>query len=409
MYNKASNYKYNIWVESAIFLVFLLSFYLSYVRYVFYSYDNMLIILGSGILMMLLFYIFHVGGFRYNWSSVEVLLWIVFHFYMLIVGVFFSKDFDYQHGLWVTISKYQVLFISVYLISIIKKNIDWFSYIIVITNIFIVITLIYNPVEYRGLGRLTLSEALNPNNLGMWLSFAIWSVLFLIGRNKIKGLYGGIIISLFTYGIFFTGSRKSLLAAVLMIVLWIVLCHFYDPRRRNIMSRYIYPIIIGYVALLVLSPYYYNSALSDRMQNLGNEIVSGGGRWALYKYGFEYFLESPIFGVGYGGYRVLFGRFYSHSTIVEIIVSGGLIGAIIYFSIYVILLIKLLKLSFYSHYKKINKYIIIDHRAVFILLLTMLFYSTVIIHPYDLNSMAVLGLIMGMVTYSSNKNNLITY
>jgi len=87
-------------------------------------------------------------------------------------------------------------------------------------------------------------------------------------------------------------------------------------------------------------------------------------------------------------------------------VSGGLIGGIIYFSVYIMLFLKLFRLSFLSNTEKYNQ-TIVDIRAVFILFLGMLFYATVIIHPYDLHSMVILGLITGMVNYSSDRNNLI--
>ena len=239
----------------------------------------------------------------------------------------------------------------------------------------------------------------------MGLSFATWTVLYLIGRKKVKLLFGIALISLFLYGIFLTGSRKSLLAVILMVLLWLILCYNNIEKKKTLYKNmYLVMILLGAISLL--SPYYYDSTISERMRSFGDEIGSGIGRWALYESGYKYFLESPIFGYGYGGFKLLYGRFYSHSTIVEIFVSGGLIGGIIYFSVYIMLFLKLFRLSFLSNTEKYNQ-TIVDIRAVFILFLGMLFYATVIIHPYDLHSMVILGLITGMVNYSSDRNNLI--
>ena len=193
-----------------------------------------------------------------------------------------------------------------------------------------------------------------------------------------------------------TGSRKSLIAVLLVLLLWTLLCYMQIKKSKHVIWNIFAISLIVYIVLLFLKPYYSDSILSSRMSFIGNEFEGGGyGRWGLYNYGYELMKTSPMFGYGYGGFKVLYGRFYSHATLVEIPVSGGIIGSILYFSAYILLYMKLFKHSFRN--KRVYGNIVQkeEARLLFILLIMLMFYSTVIIHPYDLNSMAMIGLLIG--------------
>src|SRR5690606_38894927 len=65
--------------------------------------------------------------------------------------------------------------------------------------------------------------------------------------------------------------------------------------------------------------------------------------------GWKYFTKKPLFGYGINNFRTLFGRetglyTYSHFTPVELVIGFGFIGVILYYSIYWILIKRLIKM-----------------------------------------------------------------
>lgn len=58
--------------------------------------------------------------------------------------------------------------------------------------------------------------------------------------------------------------------------------------------------------------------------------------------GLEAFVEKPLFGHGTGYSYVLFGT-YSHNNLVELLMNYGLVGFCLYYGLYLVLIVKLLK------------------------------------------------------------------
>jgi O-antigen ligase len=74
----------------------------------------------------------------------------------------------------------------------------------------------------------------------------------------------------------------------------------------------------------------------------------------LIKKGMEYFWKRPITGYGLDNFRIItnYSNLYSHNNFIEILFSSGVIGFCIYYSKYLLLLIKqcTLKLTKSNHY-----------------------------------------------------------
>ena len=112
------------------------------------------------------------------------------------------------------------------------------------------------------------------------------------------------------------------------------------------MLAYVLVAAIAVVAVIYFKTGYRNTASFQRMQSL----YEGGStftREAMYRRGWELFEQNPLFGVGYNQFRVVSGfGTYSHSTYAEILSSGGIMGAFIYFVPIIAACFSLLKKTF---------------------------------------------------------------
>ena len=106
---------------------------------------------------------------------------------------------------------------------------------------------------------------------------------------------------------------------------------------------------------MTVDPLY--NVLGSRMEELVNGVLGGNAdssfdtREEMAQLGIKWFWEKPFLGYGLGNYSMLYGALtgrytYSHNNFVEILVSGGLVGFIIYYSIYAFIFIKLFKSVF---------------------------------------------------------------
>ncbi|WP_335341999.1 O-antigen ligase family protein [Bacillus alkalicola] len=93
-----------------------------------------------------------------------------------------------------------------------------------------------------------------------------------------------------------------------------------------------------------------------RYLELYSSLLGDGGdgttRLNMIKWGFGWFLESPIWGYGIGNYRMLLfeviGReSYAHNNFIELLVGVGIIGFILYYFMYFYV--------FYNLYQLIKK------------------------------------------------------
>ena len=182
----------------------------------------------------------------------------------------------------------------------------------------------------------------NANIFAYHMLFGVFAVLF-FWRERQKWLNSTLIylaLALMSAAIVASGSRKNFLAEVFFFNLWIINCY----GKQIFRSRF------GLIGLLfiVFSIYYFidftlsSSITGERIFAIENEYQHGYGlskRQKMYEEGFRLIKEHPVFGVGMNQYILLaedvYG--YSHSDFIEVMAGSGIFGAIIYYSIFVVL------------------------------------------------------------------------
>lgn len=376
-----------------------MTIYSSTIQNVLFKIPYAMLILGGSILFSYGFAISDKPFTFHDALTKEDILLFYFMVHVFIAGLLFAPDRNGHVSQWVTCLEY--LFIQAVIASIIKRSgTNTFHMLLLANAILLAGIFLRNPINYLGTGRYSISEEVNPNGLGLGFVAGIWAALYRQSDKKQPLIITSIFVVLFGYCIFLTGSRKSLIGAGLAVVLWLLFCFFPSLKKKNTWggllsfgALLVFVIIIAWIFLDM----YANSTIATRMGDLFYE-ASEGKRSDMYREGYELVKRNPIFGIGFQGFKFYFGK-YSHATIVEIPVSGGVIGTILYFGAYLISLRRII--CIFKKTKGINSFESEHWKAKMLLVLwiVLVFFTVCIIHPYQFDSSINFGILFGGSAY----------
>ena len=192
------------------------------------------------------------------------------------------------------------------------------------------------------------SEFLNSNTLGMCASFAIIINLYLVLSKRIP-LWTMILAFFGAVVVFASGSRKALFSLFIGVLLYLMVRSFRKDQRTLPFLRFLIavPIVIILIYNVLQLPIF--AGMMNRVEGMLN-IFNGGTveksamiRMSLVQLGVNLFKQHPILGIGIDNprlftYGVVGESYYLHNNFIEILSSGGIVGTIIYYWIYVKLL-----------------------------------------------------------------------
>lgn len=199
------------------------------------------------------------------------------------------------------------------------------------------------PAIMAGGSRIGDSASGNVNALAINLCsfFAVLSFeAIYLERKRLFPLL--VILSLF---ILLTGSKKGVVGIFIIIVI------LFAGKYRLKVWKYILPIIILLLVYeLIMNNSYFYAIIGRRVDAFFSALEtkqsnnSTGERLSMYQLGWNYFRSSPWLGNGYG-YFAKYSLFstYSHSNYIELLVSFGLLGFLLYYSQYIRIIIKVIK------------------------------------------------------------------
>ena len=286
-------------------------------------------------------------------------------------GVFLFSVFCFVSSLWSwnvsntierSITMIELLVMIILLYPIISKSMSiddvlscqkWAGYLVVI------ITILYFGFDrvvssFSGETRLD-GDFLNGNLLGMLAATSVVIALYEIIAKKYK--ISDFLVILCIIVIAGSESRKafiSLLFGCLMILFTI------KTDKKTTWLKRIGAVLISIILISFLLSYLnVFSGLEDRLQSLLNLFFHHGltdhssiTRQRLVEIGLAQFKETPMGGIGVGNtnylaYSSLGKDYYLHNNYVELLASAGIIGFAIYYSLYIFLIVRLIK-----NYKK---------------------------------------------------------
>ncbi len=200
---------------------------------------------------------------------------------------------------------------------------------------------------------ITSGANLSENDTGAIMAFGCFALLYTWHKKEKPSLLLSIlkvigVIACVTV-IFLSGSRKSIIAVVLMAVLWLLLCirdYFKAINLKVILVIAVAGIVTYAIISKWLLPYAEQTSLYRRLFGSAAELAanSDASRVRLIQYALQDFLQHPLAGLGFAQFQRHHGN-YSHCTYVEPLACSGIIG-LLYLYPYFTITKKQLQLSF---------------------------------------------------------------
>jgi O-antigen ligase len=217
----------------------------------------------------------------------------------------------------------------------------------------------------------------NSNAISIALNYCVFISVILLNdtKNFRKILFLNFIIFISLYMIVMTVSRKGFLAGSLLFVLYL---NSISNSKIKILSVLMSLVLIFYFSFSFLKFEEFETAsdfLFDRMEGAadfeGQDVdASTEKRINLIESGWNMFLEKPVLGWGINTFVVFHDGYYAHNNFIELLFGVGMIGAIIYYFIYL------------SLYKKAFYLLNGRERQYFIIIFTFFLFMDVILVSY---------------------------
>lgn len=185
-------------------------------------------------------------------------------------------------------------------------------------------------------------------------------ILFIYSKKRIEKIEWSIVAIFLVAVTLYTGSRKGVIIIIATLLIYSFYANKGNKRIRNICFAVV-ALVISYVFIMNNEQLYI--LVGARIERMFQELTghrtteqSMSMRMLMITYGMRWFTERPILGYGLGNYSLLFSRTfgldtYSHCNYVEILVSGGVAGFIIYYSVYIRIFIKYINEMIRRHNK----------------------------------------------------------
>ncbi|TKD70735.1 O-antigen ligase family protein [Pseudalkalibacillus hwajinpoensis] len=240
------------------------------------------------------------------------------------------------------------LFFYTALISLIDSDskFNWILRAIVIAGLILIVrVIIMTPFDVWGTDRLGANLGLNPNTIGIALTYSSIASVY-IAKKSNKTIYYLFLIPFIVISLM-TGSRKAFLALLGGVSLFLFI------SIRRVKNKSLVSIIIVFFIVLLyelsMNTSFLHEVLGQRLAGaniFSNSQVDSStrDRLRLYNEGWLLFQSNPVLGYGLDNFRrVSFFGGYSHNNFIEVLTSTGIIGFFVYYSLPIIMLINSIK------------------------------------------------------------------
>lgn len=289
---------------------------------------SMLLFFGCTTLLVLQKHKLHFSW----WMAVSALLIV----WSTVVTFGWAYDRAASLGMVKTLIITTVYFFFVYQYIVLRADVKRFFEIYIIAALLIVCWLFFNERALDwNVNRLGLADGVHPNTVGMISAFAFGLCIYLTGKKwQLLWLIPSLLLLV---AVALTMSVKSAaLAGVLLIAM--LLIRF--PRKWG--WKLIGIAVVGFAAfyLVILTENPLSTGVLSRVREVALYFLKGEGvggssveRMSLVQAAWGRFIERPVLGWGLGCFRLLDGSLgmYAHNNYLELLVSGGIPMALIYY------------------------------------------------------------------------------
>ncbi len=228
------------------------------------------------------------------------------------------------------------------------KCVRMFSWAGVYALVFIMIKTPFDTWFTGGFG--FAATKLNPNTIGMIFTICVLVSFYFAFYCKKRVYYIFAVLQLFA--VLLTGSRKSLIASAMGIMVMILM----KSQRRNLVLRIISVLAFLVVLFhLIMSVPELYSTIGVRIESMLDHIIEDGGdfsmslRQVFISHAQDMFFEKPVLGYGINNFIVKISQrvgieTYAHNNYYEILADLGIVGFVTYYGYYFYLAVSLLKI-----------------------------------------------------------------
>lgn len=319
--------------------------------------------------------------------------YIIFYFFLLLAKYLLNKKYKFSISIcWLGIVMFYtcilgtvisnnsanfsvvyniIIFSSAILVNLILLNYRlkfnlFIQKIVIITSVISIVIILYRESQvlifrlsdyFKGkIGyRLGISSDINPNVIAWLIGICGMFTLYFLIFEKNKKMFPILILQIFV--IFLTGSKSGLLFIAIPLI------YLFIKSLINVNIKYLIFSIIIFTAFWVLihenQTLYallgkridsmlfsiFNTSL-DGTSSVHIDSTSTVKRIEMIEYAKKMFLIHPIFGWGIGAFAIKSGfGYYSHNNYMEILVSGGIVAFITYYSIFIYYIVNIIKIK----------------------------------------------------------------
>lgn len=297
---------------------------------------------------------------RFNFSSYFLLeiIFIGYSFFQNFFGV--TVNTDYSSNIISTLMVSLIVYVCFYNYLLINNNLMRGIKLLVLSYFWSIVIMLTINVRTLFSARSGAGIDIAGINIGGVIAIStgwmagICMVLSVIIYKRLDSKKFWAIVLVMIFALLTSGTRKAFLFTPLSI--W---GYFYvNQHKKNVIKSLlkIFAIVLisvaGYFIVLNIDILY--ETVGYRLENVVHYIISDGQaevdasmltRMSLVDRAHIAFLERPIWGWGLNNFRyaVNNGGTYSHNNFYEILVSGGWVGFLIYYSKYVFVFLRLRK------------------------------------------------------------------
>ena len=281
---------------------------------------------------------------RYIYVGSEIKCWIAYAVLALITSVVMTAGTGAM-SIISDVAKYVQRLMLIMMISYIcerEGSIRFGLQLMAVTAVACAFSVISVTDDIRLKLSLSTEANLSANDTGAIMAFGCFAILFAWGKRGKASLMlsaakaAGFIACLVV--IFLAGSRKSIYAVLIMLVVLLVFAFKDYLANLNVKRLFVVLIVVTAAYLFIsnnLLQYADQTNLYTRLFGRGAEgaAESDQGRIKLYVWALEDFISHPLFGLGFNRFAYHHGN-YTHSTYAEPLACSGLIGLLYLYPYY---------------------------------------------------------------------------
>lgn len=284
-------------------------------------------------------------------------VWMGIFILLALISTLFAYDPSVSFTTVINLSLKLMFYTTIIMYIKMEEEFHWFLHTLIVAGVILTIRLlIATPLTVWGTERVGEVLELNSNTIGLVLSYASISAIYLGKKLNVRKYY--LVLIPFIVITLLTGSRKAFLIISIGIVLLLFL---YSKKRKDKIIAIVVGIIFiwGLYEAAMSIPYLYE-IIGKRFKGLniisGNINASTRTRMIMIQEAWQLFKNRPLIGYGLENFRLLsVFQTYSHNNYLEILFSTGILGFLAYYS----LPLSFLFLSFRKMRKNSNYVIIV--------------------------------------------------